>query len=185
MLALALSYLLSLQALAAAPEPVVGRPLGEDAAGDFGISGKEPLPNFHEVSTGVYRLGQPNAEGLRILASLGVRTVLSLRERVGEEEKGEAQRLGMRVESVPMSGILTPSFRAVDAALAVISDPAKRPIAVHCLHGRDRTGYTVAAWRVKTQDQDLDAAAREAFRYGCCPAIWKNLRTFLSEYSRR
>lgn len=182
---MALSCVLSLQALAAAPESVAGRPLGEDAAGDFGISDKEPLPNFHEVSPGVYRLGQPNAEGLRILASLGVRTVLSLRERVSAEEKEEARRLGMSVESVPMSGLLTPSFRAVDAALAVISDPSKRPIAVHCLYGRDRTGYTVAAWKVKTQALDPDSAAQEAFRYGCCPAIWKNLKSFLNEYSRR
>lgn len=164
---------------------IAGVPIGEDSEGSFGLDAKEDLPNFHMVSTGVYRLGQPNAEGLAALAGLGVRTVLSLRERVSEQERREVQRLGMRMESVPMSGLFTPSFEQIDRALGVLADPAKRPVAVHCRFGKDRTGYAVAAWQVKTSAADLDAAVAEARRYGCCLPTWKDLKTFIIEYSRR
>lgn len=185
-----LAFFLRAPALAQAkpaspPAAVVGTSTGEDDDGNFDLGGGEALPNFHQVSTGVYRMGQPSAEGLRILAGLGVRTILDLRQWVGPEEKREAERLGMKVESVPMNGLFTPSFEEIDRALRVLSDPSRRPVAVHCRYGRDRTGYSVAAWRVMRDSMDAGSAAAEARGYGCCPAIWKDLKAFLLEYSRR
>jgi len=38
------------------------------------------VPNFHTVNDNIYRGGQPSDEGLRALASAGVKTIVDLRD---------------------------------------------------------------------------------------------------------
>ena len=164
-------------------EAVAQVPESEDADGDFKLS---PLttPRLAQVDEGLWRSGQPSREGLEQLAKAGVKTVLSLRERVDEEERREAARLGMKVENVPILGFLMPTFSQVDRALAVLNDPAKRPVAVHCRHGKDRTGVVVAAYRVK-KGLPVKQAAAEAKSFGCCIPGYRDLEKYLSDYQAR
>lgn len=155
----------------------------EDADEDsFGIDGNEPLPNFHQVSTGVYRSGQPNREGLAELRDLGVRTILDLREKVGNDERAEARRLGIEVVHVGMNGIFSPSFSEVDRAIKVLTDPKLAPVLVHCRYGKDRTGATVASLRTAIQKMPVPQAADEAHQYGCCAPMFKPLEPYLESY---
>lgn len=166
--------------LVQASEPLLAgdRDDGPALAGD--------LPNFHEVEPGLYRLAQPTAEGVRLLAArYGVKTILNLRLSVPKSEAAAARAAKITVRGVKMNGILLPRFREVDEALEVLRG-APRPIAVHCLHGRDRTGVVVAAYEVVARGRDPRAAAEEAKGIGCCPPTFVvPLERWLSLYKRR
>lgn len=150
----------------------------------FGIDNKAqaPLPNFGQVSPGLYRSGQPNREGIAQAAKLGVKTILVIRKKVGAEERAEAERLGMTIETVPMTGLFSPSFGNVDRALKIINDPAKQPVLVHCRFGKDRTGVTVAAYRAATERMAVADAVAEAKSYGCCAPLFLPLKPYLQRY---
>lgn len=152
---------------------------------DFGPAPEGDLPNFHEVEPGFYRLAQPTTEGLRRLKrDYRVRTVLTLRLAAGDERE-EVLRLGMTPKHVSMLGVLAPRFSEVDRALAVLKDRALRPIAVHCAHGRDRTGTVVAAYQVVVLGRSVREAADEAKAIGCCPVTWRApLEKYLDAYRR-
>ena len=55
------------------------------------FAGSAPgINNFDQVDAHVYRGGQPNAEGFRYLAKIGVKTVVDLRE-AGSRSQEEQQ----------------------------------------------------------------------------------------------
>ncbi len=160
--------------------------VNEDADEEsFGLNGTEALPNFGTVSTGVYRSGQFNREGLLKLRDLGVKTILNIREKVSEEESREAAALGMSVVHVAMSGLKSPSFDQVDRALKTLADPALRPVLVHCRYGKDRTGVTVASFRTRLQGWTVPAAVAEAKTFGCCMPLFRDLQDWLKDYLSR
>lgn len=181
----ALRTVLSENPRPAAPGPV-DQGVNEDADEDsFGLNGTEALPNFGTISTGVYRSGQFNLEGLRKLRELGVKTILNIREKVSDEETREAAKLGMTVVHVAMSGLKSPSFETVDRALKTLADPALRPVLVHCRYGKDRTGVTVASFRTRLQGWTVPAASAEAKSFGCCIPLFRDLEAWLKDYLAR
>lgn len=134
-----------------------------------------------QVSSGVYRSRKPREEDLKHAAALGIRTVLSLQRWMAHGEAEAAEGLGLRVLSVPMDGLVYPEFWKVDQAVALLADPALRPILVHCEHGRDRTGIVVAAYRISQEHASVDAAMTEARAHGCCHWLG-DLRSWLERY---
>jgi protein tyrosine/serine phosphatase len=92
----------------------------------------EELPNFQQVSARLYRGGQPRTGGLRRLASLGVKTIINLRDcakgqdRTGtvlavyrithdgwtsEQAKQEANRYGMKFWQRGMKDYISDYYR--------------------------------------------------------------------------
>ena len=99
----------------------------------------------------LFRGAQPRAEGLKELKNLGVTTIVDLR---GEDpdkiswERRQAESLGIRFVSIPVSGWTPPSNDQVALFLALFRDNPKEKIFVHCRFGDDRTGVFVAAYRM-------------------------------------
>src|SRR5687767_14382467 len=74
------------------------------------------LPNFHQINERLYRGAQPKKDGLKKLASLGVKSILNLR---GEDattiaEQKEAQELGLNYYALPMGGLSRPTDEQID-----------------------------------------------------------------------
>ncbi len=141
---------------------------------------------FRLVSPGLYRSAQPSLENIGWLSGFGVATLLDLRDPITAAlERRAAARAGIGVESVPMSGAWAPTFAELDRALAVLTDPATpRPILVHCLHGQDRTGVVIAAYRVIVEGVSPAQAAAEAQGFGCCHLVTRDLLGLLERYRR-
>lgn len=141
---------------------------------------------FRLVSPGLYRSAQPSLENIGWLSGFGMATLLDLRDPITAAlERRAAERAGIGVKSVPMSGLWAPTFKELDRALAVLTDPATpRPILVHCFHGQDRTGAVIAAYRVIVEGVSPAQAAAEAQGFGCCHLVTRNLRGLLERYRR-
>ena len=123
-------------------------------------------PGFREVVPGVFRSAQPDPGGLRAIRERGVQTVVVLRSSIPKAERETADRIGLELVHVPMDGTKIPSMEEVDRALAVILEPSKRPVLVHCAQGEERTGAVIAAYRVVAEGRDPAAAEAEALELG-------------------
>ncbi|MFO0547168.1 MAG: tyrosine-protein phosphatase [Polyangiaceae bacterium] len=138
---------------------------------------EEGVPNLYKVSDGLYRSGQPNAEGFQNLAKLGVKTVVNLRA-----THSDAGKIG----STPLEYVSLPTVvweadeGALLAFLRVASDPTKRPVVVHCTYGADRTGAAVALYRMVVEGWSREDAIREMVDGGFgFHETWQNLIEFI------
>jgi tyrosine-protein phosphatase SIW14 len=147
------------------------------------------IKNFDEVEPGFYRGGMPDRRDLEELKALGVRTVVDCTE--GDRgEKEAVERLGMDYEKIPWD----PSFYRAwaydfDAIarrfLEIVDDPSKRPVFVHCVNGRDRTGTLCAIYRMERQGRDLASSLKEMKRYGFNPVLHHHLVRYLASRWKR
>jgi len=158
---------------------VFGALLASLSALAWAATADPPAAPQEEVVPGIFRSAQPDAAALRAAQARGVRTVVVLRSSVPDGERSETAKLGLEVVHVPMDGTQIPSMDEVDQALAVVLDPAKRPVLVHCAHGEERTGAVIAAYRVVVEGWEPAAAEAEAIEHGFG---FENLRDFLVRY---
>ena len=68
--------------------------------------------------------------------------------------------------SIPMSEISRPKPADLLRAVKIIEDQDARPIYVHCLHGRDRTGFVIAAYNIIHYGWTVDKAYQDAVDNG-------------------
>lgn len=130
------------------------------------------IPNFAEVASGIFRGGQPNAEGWAYLRSRGVRQVVKL-----NPTSEAADNPGFPVET---------NYFPIDKTRQILTEPDLQSIRdviafitpgtfVHCTHGQDRTGLIIGCWRLR-QGWTKAAAWDEMLARGFHPllfGLWK------------
>lgn len=131
-----------------------------------------PLNNFYRVDSNLYRSEQPDEDSLKALAKLGIKEVLNLREYHDDEDATEND---FSVHRVPMEAGSATEEQLL-AALTTIKN-RKAPLLIHCWHGSDRTGVTVAAYRVVVQNWSKAQAIDEMTNggYGYHASFYPNL----------
>jgi protein tyrosine/serine phosphatase len=143
------------------------------------------LPNFHRVNENLYRGAQPNGEGFKALAKLGIKTIINLRDndqRALVEEK-KAQSAGFQYFNVPITRFGRPDTAEVYKVLEIINKPEYQPVFVHCRYGADRTGVVIGAYRILFDGWTSKDAKAEANRHGM--KIWQfQMKDFLSDLFR-
>jgi tyrosine-protein phosphatase SIW14 len=102
------------------------------------------LDNLYQVDKGVYRSEQPDDDDIENLKALGVQEVLNLREYHSDNNEIGAEnftlhRIKMHTGAITEAQIIQ--------AMQIINN-RKGPILIHCWHGSDRTGVTIAAYRI-------------------------------------
>ncbi|MGK2856855.1 MAG: fused DSP-PTPase phosphatase/NAD kinase-like protein [Thermoanaerobaculia bacterium] len=145
------------------------------------------------IPEGIYRGGQPTKSEMTYLRGLGVRTILKLNHGRLDEEREQAERLGMSFVSLPLDPTSVgeaASCAEVAAAVAILSDRSRWPVYVHCSRGRDRTGLVVGAYREIVEQVPWSSVDRELARYGhdssmrlTYPQISRELRNQLPQCS--
>jgi tyrosine-protein phosphatase SIW14 len=123
------------------------------------------IARFGEVSPQLYRGAQPSSEGLDFLAKMGVGIIVNLRPGDHPEEEAAASRLGMRYVSIPWH-CYHPNDSAIANFLNVLRENPDKKIFVHCELGTDRTGMSIAAYRMSVQGWSADEAMNEMQAYG-------------------
>ena len=117
----------------------------------------EGVENLHRVSAELYRSGQPTPVGFTNLQTLGIRSVLNLREY--HKDTRRARHTDLHLMAYPVAaGQVTAAD--IENCLNLIAQ-APKPVLVHCWHGSDRTGIVVAAYRIVFEGYSVQAAEAE------------------------
>ena len=128
----------------------------------------EGLPHAGKIDESLYRGAQPHKEGFAQLKKLGITTVVDLR---GEDpgkiawERKQAESLGIRFVSIPVSGWSPPTNEQVAQFLSLFTDE-KGKVFVHCHYGDDRTGVFVATYRITRDGWPAEHAIKEMYFFG-------------------
>jgi protein tyrosine/serine phosphatase len=145
----------------------------------------EELPNFHQVNARLYRGGQPRKGGIQKLASLGVNTIINLRDddERAEAEGQEAQAAGLRYFNIPVGRLGRPEDAEIERTLALINASENGVVFIHCAHGADRTGVVIAVYRISHEGWTSEQAKKEANRYGM--KFWqRGMKDYIHDYHR-
>lgn len=119
---------------------------------------------IHRIDDRVYRGKQPKDGDFAELAHMGIKTVLDLRGGMIHKprEKKLVEAAGMQYVSVRLSGLFPPKEQQMATILALLEDPARGPVFVHCRRGDDRAGTVIACYRIAhdhwTNQRALDEA---------------------------
>ena len=135
------------------------------------------VPNMHKINDSLYRSAQPTAEGMTNLVSLGIKTVVNLRDFHSDED--EIGSLPLKMKRIE---IFTANMKDeyVDEFLSVVADTNATPVLVHCQHGADRTGTMCAMYRIMREGWNVEDAIDEMCNGGYgYHSIWLNLPRFI------
>lgn len=104
----------------------------------------ENLQNFYRVNDNIYRSQQPDAMGMSELEKKGFKTVINLRHY--KKDDTVARNTDLILKHLPIN-TFTLSKKELAKGIEMLRT-AEKPILVHCLHGSDRTGALIAAYRI-------------------------------------
>jgi len=147
----------------------------------------EQAYNLDTVVQGrLYRSGRPDERLIRLLhEKYGLRRVVSLNGK--SDFQRVARELGMEVTVFWWSSSAAPPPEELDRVLKLMDSPG--PVLVHCSAGSDRTGYAVAAYRVRYQGWSVADAIKEMNRYWHNatrkPQLQESLRRMAAESASR
>jgi tyrosine-protein phosphatase SIW14 len=133
------------------------------------------LPNFAMVSPGLYRGGQPTAEGLVMLKQMGVKTIVDLR---GKTHRDPVIGQSPKYVQIP-SNAAAPSEKKIVQFLRLTRDPSASPVFVHDDRGSDRVACYIGAYRIVEQGWTAKDAKAELPRFGFDP-FWHAIPSFLN-----
>ena len=123
------------------------------------------LVNFGQVDHAYYRGGEPNGEGVKALAALGIKTVIDLQTEADPRESSLVSRAGMTYVHIPMTTHTPPTASQQAQFLSLVTDPERQPVYVHCREGRHRTGVMTAVYRMNLGGWTADRAFQEMKAY--------------------
>src|SRR5438105_788442 len=142
------------------------------------------LPNGGRVNDSLYRGAQPHPEGMKLLKSLGITTIVDLR---GEDpnrrelERQQAESVGLHFLSIPVNGWNPPTNEQVAQFLALFRN-RKEKIFVHCRFGDDRTGVFVASYRMAYEGWPAQQAINEMYFFGFNGFWHPSMKAFIRDF---
>jgi uncharacterized protein (TIGR01244 family) len=141
------------------------------------------IDNFAMVQDGpqgICRGAQPSAAGVETLRSRGVRTVIDLRDDARPDARANVERAGLTYIHIPTNAAVADPAKI--RAFLDMMGTAQRPVFVHCMAGRDRTGLEIAVYRIVVQGWSREDALRElyahGYHWGLFPGIARYLKSF-------
>jgi protein tyrosine/serine phosphatase len=146
------------------------------------------LPNGGRVNDVLYRGAQPHTAGIQELKKLGITTIVDLRgenPELRDSEKLQAETLGIRFVSIPVSGWAPPSNDQVAQFLALFRNNPKEKVFVHCRFGDDRTGVFVATYRMAYEGWPATQAMNEMYFFGFNGFWHPSMKSFIRDFPAR
>jgi protein tyrosine/serine phosphatase len=144
------------------------------------------IRRFYKVDEGFYRGAQPGEKDFETLKTLGIRTIISLRnnKRVINWEKEICFKYGLGFINIPLTARKGVSKHDAKKFLDVVLNLKYRPVFVHCQHGTDRTGCMVTLYRIVYYNWSHEKAYKEALKFGFHRFYYKYREFILKDASR-
>jgi tyrosine-protein phosphatase SIW14 len=141
------------------------------------------IHNFGQVNDHIYRGAEPMLVGLQELGAMGVKLIIDLRETGGatDFEKQQAEKLGMKYLNIPLPPLAAPSHADIEHLLGLLCRNDSDRIFVHCRRGKDRTGTTIACYRIQHDGWDNAKALTEAKSYGMS-SLERAMRSYIIHF---
>ncbi|MFN0006999.1 MAG: dual specificity protein phosphatase family protein [Planctomycetota bacterium] len=107
---------------------------------------------FQTITEGrLYKSGEmPSEELVDRVGSLGIRTVIDLRDEVSEvidAERDALEKAGVKYVNLPSKQV--PEETTVDTYLTLMKRPENFPVLIHCEHGVGRSVLFAALYRIE------------------------------------
>ncbi|MCE2743296.1 MAG: dual specificity protein phosphatase family protein [Fluviicola sp.] len=116
-----------------------------------------PMYNLYKVDDDLYRSEQPTKEGMVALESMGIKSIVNVRNILNDRREGKATKLDLYKKRI---NTWTIKYSEIIDALRLIQK-APKPVLIHCKHGSDRTGCIVAAYRMAFMNWTKEEAIKE------------------------
>lgn len=107
-----------------------------------------------------------------------MKTILSLRRLDDHSLLGGKELNYLRIPMYPWAPDEAQVALFLEAVERALRDPDSWPVFVHCAAGQDRTGYSIAAYRMVLERWTADDAIHEMFDFGF-NAVWSQNPAFL------
>ena len=121
---------------------------------------------FEQATKGIYRGSQPvTKEAYKIILDHGVETIIKLNKEHAAFERSWAFKKRIDLYEIILSEYWSPDPNILRHIAMSLKDCGKS-VFIHCLHGHDRTGYAVAAYRMLVQGWTFEQAYDECKREG-------------------
>jgi protein tyrosine/serine phosphatase len=140
-----------------------------------------------EFAPGLFRSGIPSLDDLsRVKSVINLET--STRELIFGGANLELVRCleeNIRLYDFAFSGIFPPDARSTSWIRVLLKEEAPRPVLLHCRHGRERTGFIAAVYRMQVQGWTFEKAYQEWRDTGCRWVTWKLWKRALRKWEVR
>jgi len=115
------------------------------------------LSDLYVLNDSIYRSEQPGNIDFTLIESIGIKSVLSLRE--FHQDSDLINGLNLKLYNVKINPYYFGDTEIVEALKILKNSP--KPIVIHCNIGGDRTGVVVAIYRVIYQNWTKEKAIQE------------------------
>ncbi|WP_216937825.1 MULTISPECIES: dual specificity protein phosphatase family protein [unclassified Acinetobacter] len=136
--------------------------------------------NFHQISAFVYRSEQPSTKLIPLLKQHQIDVIINLRSRDRDSRVLSTEKF--QLHHVPIHtwaldrGDLLKVMQLIQQA-----QQNNQKVLLHCYHGSDRTGASVAMYRIIFQNWSIEDAVQEMKHGGYgFHAIWRNIENLFS-----
>jgi protein tyrosine/serine phosphatase len=144
------------------------------------------IRNFGQMDDILYRGGQPSESDYKALASIGIKTIVDLRNDEESFAKSAAEAAGLKYYNIPMDGVSAPTDADVAEFLKIVNDPASGKVYMHCKAGIHRTGAMGAIYRISHDGWDYDKTFAEMKNYQFSAGLFHGgLQKFVKRYSEQ
>jgi protein tyrosine phosphatase (PTP) superfamily phosphohydrolase (DUF442 family) len=123
------------------------------------------IENFGKLNDNYYRGAQPLADQFTQLKTLGIKTVIDLRQDSVVEAAEWARATGLQYINIPLTTKRAATEEQTIYFLNLVNDKANWPVYVHCKGGRHRTGEMTAIYRITHDGWSADQAYQEMKKY--------------------
>ena len=142
---------------------------------------QDSIKHLRQATPNKWVSGQPTAEELKTLPSLGISTVINLRPK-GEwafDESKVATEAGLTHHHIPVAGAAGITLANAQALHDLLLELGPEPVLIHCASG-NRVGGLVALGEAVIKGKGVDEAIAEGKRWGLTklePIVRERIKT--------
>lgn len=139
--------------------------------------------NLYKIDDYLYRSEQLTADDVAILTENGIDTIINLRFFDRDDNVENLANLPLTLINHPLMTWAIKPYQLAEILYDILYHQARgNKVLVHCYHGSDRTGITIAMYRILVQNWTIEHAKIEMQEGGYgFHWIWINISNLLSK----